>query len=293
MYENRRLGLAYISPYIIGLIVFTAFPFISSLIISFTEYDLINPPEYVGLENYEYMLEDDTFYQSMWVTFAYVFLTIPLKLAFALFIAFVLNFKLRGIKFFRTAYYIPSILGSSVAIAVLWRAIFSLDGLLNSFIGVFGIEPVSWLGEPVFAMFSVTLLRVWQFGSAMVIFLAALQNVPQSQYEAAMIDGASKWQMFTKITIPLITPVIFFNFIMQTTQAFQEFTAPYVITAGGPAKATYLFSLYIYETAFKHFELGYGSALAWVLFIVVAIFTAISFKSSKYWVFYSGDKGGK
>ncbi|TDO95898.1 carbohydrate ABC transporter permease [Marinomonas balearica] len=293
MYENRRLGLAYISPYIIGLIVFTAFPFISSLIISFTEYDLINTPEYVGLDNYEYMLEDDTFYQSMWVTFAYVFLTIPLKLAFALFIAFVLNFKLRGIKFFRTAYYIPSILGSSVAIAVLWRAIFSLDGLLNSFIGVFGIEPISWLGEPVFAMFSVTLLRVWQFGSAMVIFLAALQNVPQSQYEAAMIDGASKWQMFTKITIPLITPVIFFNFIMQTTQAFQEFTAPYVITAGGPAKATYLFSLYIYETAFKHFELGYGSALAWVLFIVVAIFTAISFKSSKYWVFYSGDKGGK
>lgn len=293
MYENRKLGLVYISPYIIGLVVFTAFPFISSLIISFTDYDLISSPSFVGVDNYAYMLGDDTFYKSLGVTFAYVFLTIPLKLAFALFIAFVLNFKLRGIKFFRTAYYIPSILGSSVAIAVLWRAIFSLDGLLNTFIGYLGIPPVAWLGEPHFAMLSVTLLRVWQFGSAMVIFLAALQSVPQSQYEAAMIDGASKWHMFTKITIPLITPVIFFNFIMQTTQAFQEFTAPYVITAGGPAKSTYLFSLYIYETAFKYFDMGYGSALAWVLFLIVGIFTAISFKSSKYWVFYSGDKGGK
>ncbi len=180
----------------------------------------------------------------MGVTFAYVFLTIPLKLAFALGIAFVLNFKLRGIGFFRTAYYVPSILGSSVAIAVLWRALFAIDGLLNSFIGVFGMDPVNWLGEPSLALMSVTLLRVWQFGSAMVIFLAALQNVPQSQYEAAMIDGASKWQMFMKVTVPLITPVIFFNFIMQTTQAFQEFTAPYVIT--GAANPLHLSVLTVY-----------------------------------------------
>ncbi|MGY0883755.1 carbohydrate ABC transporter permease [Klebsiella pneumoniae] len=220
-------------------------------------------------------------------------LTIPLKLAFALGIAFVLNFKLRGIGFFRTAYYIPSILGSSVAIAVLWRALFAIDGLLNSFLAVFGIDAINWLGEPSLALMSVTLLRVWQFGSAMVIFLAALQNVPQSQYEAAMIDGASKWQMFMKVTVPLITPVIFFNFIMQTTQAFQEFTGPYVITGGGPTYYTYLFSLYIYDTAFKYFDMGYGAALAWVLFLVVAVFASIAFKSSKYWVFYSADKGGK
>ncbi|VEC82094.1 binding-protein-dependent transport system inner membrane protein [Raoultella ornithinolytica] len=152
---------------------------------------------------------------------------------------------------------------------------------------------MNWLGEPSLALMSVTLLRVWQFGSAMVIFLAALQNVPQSQYEAAMIDGASKWQMFMKVTVPLITPVIFFNFIMQTTQAFQEFTGPYVITGGGPTYSTYLFSLYIYDTAFKYFDMGYGAALAWVLFLVVAVFAAIAFKSSKYWVFYSADKGGK
>jgi len=239
------------------------------------------------------LTEDDIFWKSMSVTFLYVFLTIPVKLAFALGIAFILNFKLRGIGFFRTAYYIPSILGSSIAIAVLWRALFAIDGVLNGALGFVGIDPINWLGEPSFALFSITLLRAWQFGSAMVIFLAALQNVPQSQYEAAMIDGASKWQMFLKVTVPLITPVIFFNFIMQTTQAFQEFTAPYVITGGGPMKSTYLISLYIYETAFKFFDMGYGSALAWALFVVVAIFTSITFRSSKYWVFYSGDKGGK
>ena len=272
MNENKMLGLAWISPYIIGLIVFTAFPFVSSFFLSFTEYDLMSPPVFNGIENYRYMLtEDGLFWKSMGVTFAYVFLTIPLKLAFALGIAFVLNFKLRGIGFFRTAYYIPSILGSSVAIAVLWRALFAIDGLLNSFIGVLGFDPVNWLGEPSLA----------------------LQNVPQSQYEAAMIDGASKWQMFMKVTVPLITPVIFFNFIMQTTQAFQEFTGPYVITGGGPTYSTYLFSLYIYDTAFKYFDMGYGAALAWVLFLVVAVFAAIAFKSSKYWVFYSADKGGK
>ena len=294
MYESRKLGLAYLSPYILGLLVFTAFPFVSSFLMSFTDYDLMTAPKFVGLENYRYMLtEDDLFWKSMGVTFAYVFLTIPVKLAFALFIAFILNFKLKGIGFFRTAYYIPSILGSSIAIAVLWRALFAIDGVLNGLLGFIGFDPINWLGEPSFALFSITLLRAWQFGSAMVIFLAALQNVPQSQYEAAMIDGASKWQMFMKVTVPLITPVIFFNFIMQTTQAFQEFTAPYVVTGGGPMKSTYLISLYIYETAFKFFDMGYGSALAWALFIVVAIFTAITFRSSKYWVFYSGDKGGK
>jgi len=274
--------------------MFTAFPFISSFVMSFTDYDLMTSPEFIGIENYRYMLtEDDIFWKSMSVTFLYVFLTIPVKLAFALGIAFILNFKLRGIGFFRTAYYIPSILGSSIAIAVLWRALFAIDGVLNGALGFIGIDPINWLGEPSFALFSITLLRAWQFGSAMVIFLAALQNVPQSQYEAAMIDGASKWQMFLKVTVPLITPVIFFNFIMQTTQAFQEFTAPYVITGGGPMKSTYLISLYIYETAFKFFDMGYGSALAWALFIVVAIFTSITFRSSKYWVFYSGDKGGR
>jgi oligogalacturonide transport system permease protein len=224
MNENKMLGLAWISPYIIGLIVFTAFPFVSSFFLSFTEYDLMSPPVFNGIENYRYMLTEDTLLEIHGRDLCLRIFDHSIKTGFRSGIAFVLNFKLRGIGFFRTAYYIPSILGSSVAIAVLWRALFAIDGLLNSFIGVFGFDPVNWLGEPSLALMSVTLLRVWQFGSAMVIFLAALQNVPQSQYEAAMIDGASKWQMFMKVTVPLITPVIFFNFIMQTTQAFQEFT---------------------------------------------------------------------
>ena len=292
MYERRSLGFAYILPFVIGLFLFTAFPFVSSLVLSFTDYDLINPPIYIGIEHYEYMLlEDDLFWKSMGVTFAYVFMSIPIKLSFALFIAFILNFKLRFINGFRTAYYIPSILGGSIAIAILWRALFAIDGLLNTFLSYVGIDAINWLGEPALALFSITLLRAWQFGSAMVIFLAALQNVPQSLYEAAQIDGASKWDMFFKVTIPLITPVIFFNFIMQTTQAFQEFNAPYMITEGGPMKYTYMISLYIYESAFSHFDMGYGAALSWVLFLVVALFTALAFWSSKFWVFYSGDQG--
>ena len=292
MYEQRKLGLAYILPFVIGLFLFTAFPFVSSLVLSFTDYDLINPPMYIGIEHYEYMLlEDDLFWKSMGVTFAYVFMSIPIKLSFALFIAFILNFKLRFINGFRTAYYIPSILGGSIAIAILWRALFAIDGLLNTFLAYAGIDAINWLGEPALALFSITLLRAWQFGSAMVIFLAALQNVPLSLYEAAEIDGASKWQMFFKVTVPLITPVIFFNFIMQTTQAFQEFNAPYMITEGGPMKYTYMISLYIYESAFSHFDMGYGAALSWILFLVVAAFTGLAFWSSKYWVFYTGDQG--
>ena len=246
-----------------------------------------------GWGQYLDVFQSKQFQDALMVSVKLAVMTVPIGLLLGIGLAVLADKHLRGIGFFRTAYYIPSILGSSVAIAVLWRALFAIDGLLNSFIGVLGFDPVNWLGEPSLALMSVTLLRVWQFGSAMVIFLAALQNVPQSQYEAAMIDGASKWQMFMKVTVPLITPVIFFNFIMQTTQAFQEFTGPYVITGGGPTYSTYLFSLYIYDTAFKYFDMGYGAALAWVLFLVVAVFAAIAFKSSKYWVFYSADKGGK
>lgn len=291
MYESRLLGFTYVMPFIIGLLAFTAFPFIASLGLSFTEYDLIRPPTWIGLENYEFMfLHDDLFWKSLGVTFTYVFLTVPLKLIFALYIAHILNYKLKGINLFRTGYYVPSILGGSVAIAVLWRYMFADYGFINLFLDLIGLDRINWFGEPGWALFTITLLRLWQFGSAMVIFLAALQNVPVSLYEAAMIDGAKKWQAFLRITIPLITPVIFFNFVMQLVQAFQEFNGPYIITNGGPLKSTYLFPLYIYESAFRHFEMGYGAALSWVLFVIVMLFTLIAFATSKYWVFYSGDK---
>lgn len=289
--DSKYLGLWYVSPYILGFAMFTAFPFITSFYLSFTDYDLLTAPEWVGLENYEKLFERDrTFKKSLSVTLTYVALTVPLKLTFALFIAVVLNYRLRGINVFRTAYYVPSILGGSVAIAVLWRYIFAEAGLVNMIITMLGGEPVNWFGDPGNALFTITLLRCWQFGSAMVIFLAALQSVDKSLYEAASIDGAGPWQIFRNITLPLITPVIFFNLIMQTVQAFQEFNGPYIITQGGPLKSTYLLPLYIYDEAFKSFDMGYASAIAWVLFLIIMVLTLLAFWSSKKWVYYAGDK---
>jgi oligogalacturonide transport system permease protein len=289
--DSRFLGFWYVLPYVLGLMVFTAIPFVASLWLSFTDYRLMQGSEFVGLRNYVDLFTDDrTFTKSLNVTLLYVAMTVPLKLAFALFIAVVLNYKLKGIGFFRTAYYVPSILGGSIAIAVLWRYIFADTGLMNIALTSVGFEAINWFGNPGTALFTITLLRLWQFGSAMVIFLAALQSIDKSLYEAAAIDGANKWRTFVSITLPLLTPVIFFNLIMQMVQAFQEFNGPYVITNGGPLKATYLLPLYIYEMAFKKFDMGYASAIAWVLFAIIMVLTVVAFWSSKRWVYYAGDK---
>ena len=285
---KKQMGMVYLTPWIIGILVFKLVPFVSTLVLSFADYDLITAPRFIGFQNYiKIFTQDKKFVTSLIVTFKYVFLTVPIKLAFALFIAYILNFKLKGVNFFRTAYYIPSILGGNVAIAVLWRFLFADTGLINVLTEKIGLGTVSWLGDPGTALFTLTLLRVWQFGSAMVIFLAALKNIPETLYEAAQIDGASKMKMFFSITIPLLTPVIFFNFIMQLVQAFQEFNGPYIITNGGPLNSTYLYSLLIYDNSFKYFSMGYGSALSWILFIIILIFTALTFKTSKHWVYYS------
>ncbi len=291
MTPRRLLGLGYLAPYIVGLLVFTMVPFLASLYLSFTDYNLMSAPVWTGLQNYiDLFTSDRTFRRSLTVTLIYVFTTVPLKLAFALFIAYILNYRLRGINFFRTAFYVPSILGGSIAIAVLWRYIFATDGLVNMGLTAMGFEAVNWFGDPGNALFTITLLRCWQFGSAMVIFLAALQSIDKSLYEAAAIDGASKLHSFIFITIPLLTPVIFFNLIMQMVQAFQEFNGPYIITGGGPLKSTYLLPLYIYDEAFKRFDMGYASAIAWVLFVIIMVLTLVAFWSSKKWVFYAGDK---
>jgi oligogalacturonide transport system permease protein len=291
MKGQRLLGLGYLTPYIAGLLVFTAVPFLASLYLSFTSYDLMNSPRWSGIANYVRLFtRDRTFLKSLNVTLLYVFLTVPLKLAFALFIAAILNYKLKFINVFRTAFYVPSILGGSIAIAVLWRYLFASEGLVNMALGALGIGPVDWFGDPTNALFTITLLRCWQFGSAMVIFLAALQSIDRSLYEAAEIDGAGKVSTFFFITLPLLTPVIFFNLIMQMVQAFQEFNGPYIITQGGPLKSTYLLPLYIYEEAFKKFNMGYASAIAWVLFLIIMVLTLVAFWSSKKWVYYAGDK---
>jgi oligogalacturonide transport system permease protein len=294
MYENKRTGFLFVLPFVIGVLGFKLFPFVMSFALSFTQYDFISPPQYIGLENYqELATKDPLFRQSLSVTLLFVVLGVPLRVGFALFMAHVLNFKLRGINFFRSAYYLPSILGGSIAAAIMWRFIFSQNGLVNIAMAKLGLQPIAWLADEHYALWTVVLLFTWQFGSAMVIFLAALQNVPTSLYEAAEIDGASKTQQFFRITVPLITPVIFFNLIMQMVHAFQEFNGPYMITEGGPLHSTYVLSLYIYDQSFKYFNLGYGSALSWVLFALVASLSAISFFTSKYWVFYSGEKERK
>lgn len=289
--DSRILGLFYLSPYIIGLLVFTTLPFAASFYLSFTDYNLMSAPVFTGLDNYWKLFTGDrTFRKSLWVTLIYVFTTVPLKLAFALFIAVILNYKLKFINFFRTAFYVPSILGGSIAIAVMWRYLFADVGIVNMGLAAIGFEPVNWFGDPTNALFTITLLRLWQFGSAMVIFLAALQSIDKSLYEAASIDGAGKFATFWHITMPLITPVIFFNLIMQMVQAFQEFNGPYIITQGGPLKSTYLLPLYIYEEAFRRFDMGYASAIAWVLFVIIMVLTLIAFWSSRHWVYYAGDK---
>ncbi len=294
MYENKTTGFLFVLPFVIGVLGFKLFPFVMSFALSFTQYDFISPPQYIGLENYQELFQKDPlFKKSLGVTLLFAALAVPMRVGFALFMAHVLNFKLRGINFFRSAYYLPSILGGSIAAAIMWRFIFSQNGLVNIVMMKMGLQPIAWLADEHYSLWTVVLLFTWQFGSAMVIFLAALQNVPTSLYEAAEIDGASKTQQFFKITVPLITPVIFFNLIMQMVHAFQEFNGPYMITEGGPLHSTDVLSLDIYDQSFKYFNLGYGSALSWVLFAIVAGLSAISFFTSKYWVFYSGEKERK
>lgn len=286
--ENK--GLLFILPWLIGFLVFKGYPFLSSLIYSFSDESLFEGISKWGVFNYVKIFTDRKIKAGFMTTFKYSFMTVPLKLVFALFIAYILNFKIKGVKMFRTVYYIPSILGSSVAIAVLWKAIFKDDGIVNMILGFFGVAGPHWLSNKTASLFIICLLRVWQFGSTMVIFLAALKGVSPDLYEAASLDGAGKWRQFFTITVPLITPVIFYNLVTQLVQAFQEFNGPYIITQGGPRGATTLVSLLIYNNAFKKYDMGLASAQAWVLFIILMIFTAILQYSQKHWVYYSDEE---
>lgn len=287
--ENK--GFWFVLLWFIGFCVFKAYPFLSSLYYSFTDYNLFKGITKFTLENYKNFFANPAERQALLVTFKYAFMTVPLKLVAALFIAYILNFKLKGVNFFRTAYYIPSILGGSVAIAVLWKALFNDEGLIRTAFGKLGLSAPHFFTNPNWALFMICLLRVWQFGSAMVIFLAALKGVPTDLYEAAELDGAGKWKQFFHVTVPIITPVIFYNLVTQLVQAFQEFNGPYIITKGGPLGGTTLMSLLIYNNAFTSYNMGKACAEAWVLFIILMIFTAIAFWSQKHWVFYQDDAG--
>lgn len=291
--EQGYWGFILIMPWLIGFLIFKAYPFLSSLYYSFTDWNLFKGGSWIGIQNYVTAFTTAKNLKALRVTFIYAFMTVPLKLAFALFIAYILNFKIRGVGLFRTAYYIPSILGGSMAIAVLWRAMFKNDGVVNRILTILGLDNVNFLADKTWALVIICLLRVWQFGSPMVLFLAALKGVPEELYEAASIDGATSGRQFVKITLPLISPVIFYNLVTQLVQAFQEFNGPYIITQGGPRNATTLISLIVYNSAFSEYNVGMSSAMAWIMFVIVMIFTAISFSTQKKWVYYSDERGDK
>ncbi len=288
--KQKYLGYLYIAPWLIGFFVLTLYPFVVSLLYSFTDYDMFQM-DFVGLKNYkEIFTTDNTAMESLGRTLLYTVVSVPLKLVMALAVALMLNKIRRGRGVFYTVFYLPSILGSSVALAILWKYVFKKDGLVNLLLGVIGIEGPNWLGNPDLALPVMMLLPLWQMGAPMVIFLAALKNVPTDLTEAARIDGAGPFRIFWKITLPMISPIIFFNAIMQTIEIIQIFTPAYLVTKGGPVKSTYLYSLYLYDTAFRDMKVGYASALSWILFSIIITFTLVFFSLSGKWVYYSDER---
>ncbi len=291
--KGKWTGFFYVLPWLIGFLVFQLYPFLASFFYSFTNYTLLNNPSYVGMKNYIRLFTiDKQFILSMKITGLYTIMAIPIKIAMALAIAMILNTKVKGIGIYRSLYYLPSILGGSVAVSVLWRVLFMHDGIINHKLSLFSIPAIDWLTNPHIALCTLSLLQVWQFGSAMVIFLAALKQIPKELYEAAEVDGASPWKRFWSITLPQVSSVLFFNLIMQTIQALQNFTSAFVITNGGPMKKTYIIGMKLYDDAFKYYNVGYACAESWILFLVILLLTLLVFKSSSAWVYYA-DEGTK
>lgn len=307
----RRNAVAYmfLTPWLIGFFVLTLYPMFYSLRLSFTDYDFTKPDatQWIGLGNYQKMfgslfgqsefvastgkaMRVDRYYiKSLSVTFTYVFVSVPLKLIFALAIAILMNQRLRGVSFYRAVYYVPTLLGGSVAIAVLWRKLFEKEGLVNEFLGALGFTNLpGWITDPRYSLWTLILLSVWQFGSSMIIFLAGLKQIPQEYYEAASVDGAGKVRQFFAITIPLLSPVILFNLVMQMIGAFQSFTQAYIIGGGrgGVLNSTLFYTLHMYIQGWTYHQMGYASAMAWVLLIIIGLLTAVIFLSSKWWVSY-------
>ena len=280
----------YILPWILGFAILQLYPFVSSFIYSFTDYTVGAKATFQGLANYKKLFtQDKEFLNSLKVTILFALYTVPGKLIMALAVAMFLNRDLKGINLIRTLYYIPSLFGGSVAVALLWRLMFLDNGVINAILSALHLPVIQWLGDTRYALRTICMLEIWQFGSSMVMFLAALKQVPRSLYEAAEIDGAGKVTRFFHITLPQISPIIFFNLINQTIQALQNFTSAQVITEGGPLKSTYVLGLKLYKEGFSYFKMGYASAISWVVFAAIMIFTLAIFASSKLWVHYADE----
>lgn len=292
---DGKAAAVFLLPWFIGLVVIVVGPMLASLYLSFTNYDLFRDPEFIGLQNYARLFEDPRLMQSLRVTFTYVLVSVPLQLVAALGLAMVLDKGVRGLSFYRSVFYLPSLLGASVAIAILWRQLFGTDGMFNQAIEWFnGVQPFiqlgtqGWVSNPDYALGTLIILNVWTFGSPMVIFLAGLRQVPEMYYEAASIDGASKFRQFISITFPMLTPVVFFNLVLQIINAFQTFTQAFIVSGGtgGPVDSTLFYTLYLYLQGFANFDMGYASAMAWLLVLIIGAMTALNFFASKYWVFH-------
>lgn len=282
-------GVLFTLPFTIGFLLFMLVPMGISLYYSFCDYDILSPPVFTGLKNFISMFQDETFFKTLKVTFFFAFVSVPLKLLFALIVAMLLleNSKMSG--FYRAAYYLPSIIGGSVAVSILWKRMFAMDGVVNKLLGMVGIQTsFSWLGDTRTAIWVLILLVVWQFGSSMLIFLSSLKQVPQSLYEAAEVDGASAPGKFFKITLPLLTPTIFFNLVMQMINGFLAFTQCYIITQGKPMNSTLLYTVYMYKQSFEFYNTGYGAALAWVMLAVIGLVTLFLFATKRFWVYEGG-----
>jgi multiple sugar transport system permease protein len=287
--KNSNLAAyLFLGPWVLGLVLITIGPMVASLFLAFTDYNLLEAPEWSGFDNFVRMLTDERLHNALEVTFTYVLVSVPLQLGLALLLAVVLDRGVRGMAFYRSIFYLPSLLGSSVAIAILWKQIFGSDGLINQVLGLFGIQGQGWISEPDTALSTLVVLNVWTFGAPMVIFLAGLRQIPTMYYEAAAVDGAGPLRRFRSITLPLLTPIIFFNLVLQIIHAFQSFTQAFVVSngTGGPSDSTMFYTLYLYQRGFGNFDMGYASAMAWFLLVIIAAFTAVNFFASRYWVFY-------
>lgn len=289
--KEGTAGYVFAAPFIIGFLGFTIIPILYSLYYSFTNYNLMDQESIIWFENYKRLMMDKRFWKSMGVTLRYVLMSVPLKLAFALFVAVLLTRKTKLQGLYRSLYYVPSLIGGSVAVVLVWKEIFSRQGLVNRLMQLMGLPKISWFGDMKLAAVPLVLMSVWQFGSSMIIFAAGLKQVPDTYYDAAKIDGAGRIKTFFHITIPCISPVILYNLVMQTISAFMVFTQAYVITKGGPNDATNFYALYIYKHAFDYRDMGYASAMSWVMLVVISIITYIIFRTSKYWVFSEADEG--
>lgn len=287
--QESTAGVIFTLPFTIGFLLFMIVPMGISLYYSFCDYDILSPPVFTGLKNFVKMFQDETFFKAIGVTFYFAFVSVPLRLIFALLVAMLLlkNSKMSG--FYRAAYYLPSIIGGSVAVAILWKRMFATDGVINKLLGLIGIETnFAWLGNTKTAIWVLIILAVWQFGSSMLIFLSALKQISKELYEAAEVDGASGFQKFRKITLPLLTPTIFFNLVMQMINGFLAFTQSYIITQGKPMNSTLFYTVYMYQQSFEFYNTGYGAALAWVMLAIIGMITLFLFATKRFWVYEEG-----